>query len=179
MKTLPRIARIGTVLSCLTALLGCRSAPSISNSQIARSGFEKVVRDTGELHESRRLTEEQFLAMMTQPDCIVLDARSESHYRLRHIRGAVNLPFTEFTVDTLKRVIPTKSTKILIYCNNNFLGAPFSFPEKAIAAALNLSTYVSLQTYHYDNVFELGPLLDVTKTKIPFEGQEVTAVPAR
>jgi hypothetical protein len=33
-------------------------------------------------------------------------------------------------------------------------------------ASLNLSTYISLYTYGYRNVYELGPLLDVKTTKL-------------
>jgi len=33
-------------------------------------------------------------------------------------------------------------------------------------ASLNLSTYVSLYSYGYRNIYELGPLLDLKETKI-------------
>ena len=36
-----------------------------------------------------------------------------------------------------------------------------------------LSTYTSLKAYGYTHVYELGPLLRVGDTKIPFEGSEV------
>jgi len=92
---------------------------------------------------------------------------------MRHIHGAVNLQFTDFTADTLARTIPAKGTEILIYCNNNFLGSPVSFATKAVSASLNVSTYTSLRSYGYTNIYELGPLLDVHSTAIPFEGSEV------
>jgi hypothetical protein len=63
---------------------------------------------------------------------------------------------------------------VLIYCNNNFLGSPASFPSKAPGASLNISTFVNLTTYGYTNVYELGPLVDVKSTKLPFEGDEVS-----
>jgi len=85
----------------------------------------------------------------------------------------VNLPFTDFTAASLAGVIPAKDAKILIYCNNNFLGSPVAFASKTATASLNLSTYTSLKAYGYDQIFELGPLLDVSKTKIPFAGSEV------
>lgn len=78
----------------------------------------------------------------------------------------MSLPFTDFTAAALARVIPTKETRILIYCNNNFVGDESAFAEKAIRASLNLSTWVALHTYGYDNVYELGPRLDVKTTKI-------------
>jgi hypothetical protein len=94
-------------------------------------------------------------------------------YRLRHIKGAVNLPFTDFTADALKGVLAAKDVNILIYCNNNFLGSPVAFASKMPPASLNLATYTSLKAYGYDHIYELGPLLDVKKTKLPFEGTEV------
>ena len=110
---------------------------------------------------------------MNEPGVVLLDARSASMFKLRHIKGAVNLPFTDFSVASLAAVLPTKNSRVLIYCNNNFLGAPVSMFSKVASASLNLSTYTSLEAYGYDNINELGPLLDVNKTKIPFEGTEV------
>jgi hypothetical protein len=74
---------------------------------------------------------------------------------------------------TLAKAIPTRDTRILIYCNNNFGGAPDSFPVKAVISALNLSTFVSLHAYGYRNVYELGPVIDVSRTKLTFAGEEV------
>jgi len=104
---------------------------------------------------------------------VVLDARSERLYRLRHLKGAVNLSFPEFTQETLARAIPSQATRVLIYCNNNFMGAPESMPVKAIASALNVSTFVSLHSYGYRDVYELGPAIDVRATALRFEGDEV------
>ena len=66
-----------------------------------------------------------------------------------------------------------EDTRVLIYCNNNFKSAPRAFAPKAAPASLNISTYIALATYGYTNVYELGPLLDVETTKLPFEGTEV------
>jgi 3-mercaptopyruvate sulfurtransferase SseA len=145
----------------------------IPNPLIDYNGFQKIVDSSDKQREQRRLSEDAFLTTMHENGVVVLDARSASKYVLLHIKGAVNLPFTDFTADTLSSVIPAKDAKILIYCNNNFLGSPFAFASKAPTASLNLSTYTSLKSYGYENIYELGPLLDVSKTKIPFEGTEV------
>src|SRR4029077_2322968 len=105
-----------------------------------------------------------FLDELRDADAVILDARSASMYRLRHVKGAISLPFTDFTADSLARAIPRKDAKIVIYCNNNFVGSAASFAAKAPAASLNLSTYTSLVAYGYTNVYELGPLLDVRTT---------------
>ena len=146
---------------------------SIPNPLINYGQFQRIVADSREQRESHRLTEAEFLADMQRAGVVVLDARTESRYRLRHVKGAVNLPYTEFTADTLARVVPDKDSMILIYCNNNFLDSPRAFATKAPAASLNLATYTSLKAYGYTNIFELGPLLKIEQTQIPFEGSEV------
>lgn len=149
------------------------SQETIPNRLIDYGAFKKIVVQSGQERETRRLTEEQFIAMSNDQNVVLLDARSESRYALRHIKGAKNLPFTEFTESSLSAVIPNKDTKIVIYCNNNFEGSPAAFAAKKPAASLNLSTYTSLKAYGYNNIYELGPLLNISTTKIPFEGTEV------
>jgi hypothetical protein len=148
-------------------------AQQIPNRLIDYKGFQKIVAESAIERESHRLTEPQFIAAMAEKEVVLLDARTASKYELRHIRGAVNLQFTDFTADSLAKVIPTKGTKILIYCNNNFENSPRAFASKAPSASLNISTYTSLKSYGYTNIYELGPLLDVHNTAIPFDGTEV------
>jgi rhodanese-related sulfurtransferase len=146
----------------------------IPNELIDYARHLQIVRAVQPVREQRRLTEEQFAAMAAEPGTVVLDARSADKFKLRHIKGAVSLPFTDFTAESLAKMIPAKTTRVLIYCNNNFRGAPVSLTAKAAPASLNISTYVALATYGYTNVFELGPLLDVKTTKLVFEGEEVS-----
>lgn len=111
--------------------------------------------------------------MAAEPGTVVLDARSERLFRLRHLEGAVNLSLPEFTAATLARVIPTTDTRVLIYCNNNFVGLPESMPVKAATMPLNFNTHVSLHTYGYRNVYELAPAVDSKETRLRFAGAEV------
>jgi hypothetical protein len=149
------------------------SLQRIPNRLIDYDGFADNVTQVRALRASRRVSEADFVRMASEPGTVVLDARSARMYELRHVAGAVNLDFTEFTAAALAKVIPTRDTRILIYCNNNFLGAPESLPTKHIASALNVSTFVSLFAYGYRNVYELGPVIDVARSKIAFAGSEV------
>jgi hypothetical protein len=159
---------------CLVAnAASVQAGESAPNPLIDYQQFQRIVTTSKQERATHRLSEAEFLAQMHENGVIVLDARSESLYRLRHIKGAVNLPFTEFTAASLDRIAPGRDAKILIYCNNNFLDSPAAFASKAPAASLNLSTYTSLKAYGYTNVFELGPLLRIGDTKLPFEGSEV------
>lgn len=165
------------VLSFLAAAMPIRAEPTQavpSNPLIDYRAFVRDVIDVQAVRQSRRVSEEAFIRMAQDPDTIVLDARSRRLFDLRHVRGAVNLTFPEFTADSLASVIPTYQTRVLIYCNNNFIGAPESFPTKTASSALNVSTFVSLYAYGYRNVYELGPMIDVMRTKIVFAGLEVS-----
>lgn len=161
-----------TVSLLLSGAALAQQPRDLRNPLIDYEGFAKSVAEVRELRAERRVTEEEFARMAREPGTVVLDARSERLFRLRHIRGAVNLSFPEFTAATLAKIIPTRDTRVLIYCNNNFEGAPESMPVKAVASALNLSTFVSLHAYGYRNVYELGPAVDVKRSRLAFAGAE-------
>jgi phage shock protein E len=148
-------------------------AETIPNDLIDYRGFRSIVDEAEDVRESKRLTESEFLAAMSDENTILLDARSATWFAQRHLVGAVNLPFTDWTEASLAKIIPQKETKILIYCNNNFLGSPTAFATKSAPASLNLVSYTNLVAYGYTDVYELGPLLDVNDTVLPFEGTEV------
>lgn len=107
--------------------------------------------------------------MSRWPGTIVLDARSRQKYDELHVKGAINLPFPDIASESLERTLPDRNTRILIYCNNNFLNAPGPFPSKLSNASLNLSTYVALYTYGYRNIYGLGPSIDIHSSQLEFE----------
>lgn len=157
------------LLAPLSALEGDFTAP---NPQIDFAAFLANASQANAVRERHRLSEERFIALSAQPGVVVLDARSREMYALLHVQGAINLPFPDITVDSLAKLLPDKDQTILIYCNNNFRQAPKAFASKAPPASLNISTFIALHTYGYRNVYELGPVLDVQATAIPFVGRK-------
>jgi len=143
---------------------------SISNTNIDMQGFLSISQKAAAHREQRRLSEADFIRLSKESGTIVLDARSREMFDLLHIKGAVNLSFPDITVESLARLIPDKGQRILIYCNNNFENEPRAFARKLAPASLNLSTYVSLYSYGYTNVLELGPYVDIKQSKIEFVG---------
>ena len=143
---------------------------NIPNHLVDYDTFLAHAADVGKLRMERRVTEEKFIEMAAEPCTIVYDARSDDKYAMLHIKGARHLSFTEITAPALEKVFPDKSTRILIYCNNNFLNSPRAFASKAPATSLNIHTFNTLYNYGYTNVYELGPLIDVKKSKLPFDG---------
>ena len=137
------------------------------NPAIDMAGHLRIARAAAAHRATRRVDEAGFLRMAAEPDTVILDARSPEKFALLHVQGAVNLTFADITAESLARAIPTKSTRVLIYCNNNFVNAERPFPSKLPAASLNLSTYAALFTYGYENVYELSSLLDPATSKLP------------
>jgi hypothetical protein len=165
------VLTLSVALCLVSAGTPADNAGPAANPAIDMNGYLRLAHEAAEHRAARRLSEDDFLRMSREPGTIVLDARSREKYDLLHIKGAANLSFPDITVESLKRTLPDKSARILIYCNNNFRDAEEPFPTKLPTASLNLSTYIALYTYGYRNVFELGPQLDPKQSKLPFEGR--------
>jgi hypothetical protein len=166
-KSQMSIAPFGLALALLAASSAVADGPL--NPAIDAQGYVRAAREAMLHRDARRLSEDEFLLLRRVPHAVVLDARSKEKYDELHIVGAVNLSFPDMAIDSLERTLPDKDALILIYCNNNFANAPGPFPSKLANASLNLSTYVALYEYGYRNVYELGPLIDIRATRIPFE----------
>lgn len=166
--------RLAAAWLLMSSVLAVHAQSAVAtNALIDYEAFAANVAAVAPLREARRVSQEQFIRMAREPGTVVLDARSQRMYELRHVEGAHNLSFPDFTEAALARTIPTKTTRVLIYCNNNFIGAPDSLATKAPSSALNVSTFVSLYSYGYRNVYELGPVIDVAASKLKFAGSEV------
>ena len=160
--------------ACILSALGIRAEErSIPNRLIDYPGFLKGAHEVAALRKERRVMEDEFLRMSHERGTIIFDARSGEKYRLLHVKGATHLSLPDVTAEELARIIPTKTTRILIYCNNNFENARDAFPAKSAPASLNIYTFNTLHSYGYTNVYELGPLLDSRKTRVPLEGSSI------
>lgn len=143
------------------------------NPRIDFETFKKLTEEVAEVREERRVSEDEFLRLAREPGTVILDARARDKYEGIHVKGAVHLNFADFSEENLRKLIPGKDTRVLIYCNNNFTGETRLLTEKRAPTALNISTFVSLYGYGYKNIYELAPLLDVKTTKIAFEGTSI------
>ena len=159
--------------------------PQEASSVCDSARFLDFANKAEELRKVRRISAEDFARMASEPNTLVLDARGRTAFENLHVKGAVNLPYTDFSEASLARTIPDKSTRILIYCRNNLVsirvGLNDNFankssrrpdlelePEKGRAAGLNIPTYITLYIYGYRNVWELKPAVDPNNTQIKF-----------
>jgi hypothetical protein len=152
--------------------LGAGTAPA-DNPAIDIHGYLRIANEAAAHRESHRLSEAEFIRMSREAGTIVLDARSRQKYDEMHVKGAINLSFPDMAIESLERTLPDKNTRILIYCNNNFQNAPGPFPSKLPSASLNISTYIALYDYGYRNVYELGPLIDISASRLELESGAV------
>jgi hypothetical protein len=160
-------------LLLLVMISAASAQPGVVNTNIDMSGFLATSREAARHRESRRVTEAEFLRFSREPGTVILDARSRAMFNLLHVKGAVNLNFSDITLNSLAKSFPDKAQRILIYCNNNFANAPRAFESKLPGASLNLSTFITLYGYGYTNVYELGPFLDVKTTRIELVSGQV------
>jgi phage shock protein E len=147
----------------LAALL---AAAAPANPQIDYPGFRDLTVSVEEYRRSRLVDWKGFAAAAAKPGVLILDARSASAFARGHIAGAVNLPFTDFTDDSLASVIGKRDRPVLIYCNNNFSNDVAPVPVKSVRLALNIQTFINLVGYGYANVQELNEVVDFNDPKV-------------
>jgi len=159
--------------------------------------FEKTTQEAKEHRKERLVDFATFFQYSLDSNTIILDARSARQFAKMHVKGAININFADFTQDYLEEMIPSKDTRILIYCNNNFSQEPIfvePFPSKIAlpepepklddsrgsidekpntTLALNIPTFINLYGYGYKNVYELHELIYSDNLLLQLEGTDV------
>jgi phage shock protein E len=142
------------------------------NPQIDYAGFAKLTRDTAHERNTRLLKFADFKKKARERGALILDARSKDAFAEGHIEGAVNLPLTDFTAESLAGVIgKNEGRPILIYCNNNFSNHRRPVPLKSAPLALNIQTFINLVGYGYSNVYELADVVDFNDPAVGWVAQ--------
>lgn len=165
------LASLALLGGCATSAASKFATPVMAGADTASAtidyqAFSTLTGDVREYRESRRLTLPEFQRMARERGTLILDARSASAYARGHIKGAVNLPFTDFTAQALAQTIGDANRPILIYCNNNFANDAQPVLMKAPALALNIPTFINLVGYGYKNVYELRDVVDFNDPKV-------------
>ncbi|MDX1294586.1 MAG: rhodanese-like domain-containing protein [Hyphomonas sp.] len=153
-------------LITLVAFISCGLMAQAQESQVDYDGFVDLSAEIADARAARLVDLDTFNAMKADADTIILDTRSAEAFRMGHIDGAVHLNFSDFTQDKLAKVIPSRDTRILIYCNNNFTDNVAPVPVKRIELALNIPTFINLHGYGYENIYELDGAYSLTDPAI-------------
>ena len=146
------------------------AGPRQQNPQIDYVAFSKLVQELAPLRDARRLGWAEFAKAASRDDAILLDARSADAFARGHLQGAVNLPFTDFTAESLRAVLGDNPDRpIYIYCNNNFSDHRAPVPLKSAPLALNIPTFINLHGYGYKNVWELADVISSAAPDVVWE----------
>lgn len=149
------------------ALTATTPALAQANPQIDYPAFQALTASVAPARATRLIAFDAFKAEAAKPGTLLLDARSKDAFARGHIKGAVNLPLTDFTAESLAAAIgPNRNRPILIYCNNNFSNHRAPVPLKAAPLALNIQTFINLVGYGYANVWELGDVVNFDDPKV-------------
>ena len=168
-------ARTLILALCLLASTAWAEPPS----DIDTEGFKTETAAALTARSKRILSSDAFLEMLARDDVLLLDTRSAWAFRKSHIQGAVHLNFSDFSEGKLAKLIPSKTTTILIYCNNNLVGDPMAYAHKFAPMALNIPTFINLYGYGYKNVYELGALVNIRDGRFAFGGTAPTGLPGK
>lgn len=142
-----------------------------TESSIDAPGFLTLSEDVLAYRTSRLVSLDAFNAMKDEPGTIILDTRSKEAFDAGHIEGAVHLNFSDFTDEKLAKTIPSKTTRILIYCNNNFTDNIQPIMVKRVELALNVPTFINLYGYGYENIYELGDQVSMLEPDVHWVGR--------
>ncbi len=170
MKTLIFIASTLIVLSVSAQPQQTKAYPK---SDVDYEGFTKLTEEAEEHRKTHMVSLEDFIKWSKEKNVIVLDTRSKKMYDMKHVKGAIHLNFSDFTQGKLAEVIPSKDTKILIYCNNNLDKDEMYFARKMTPLALNIPTFINLYGYGYKNVYELDRLVPTIGSPLELEGKAI------
>src|SRR5262245_38733769 len=110
-------ARLFAVLVIgLAANPGLAQVTHYAKAKVSFDDYKELVAEVEKHRASRLIDLNTFIKLSKEPGVIVLDTRSAFRFERIHVKGARHLAFTDFTQDSLRKVIPASETTILIYC---------------------------------------------------------------
>lgn len=155
-------------------------------SLVSYADFKKLLLEVEDIRAERLISFDELLELQKDEETVILDTRSREKFAVSHMKGAINLPYTEFTTFNLRQIVPNTDARIIIYCNNNFEGDQFAFaskmydpiavakrsfakPRSGTMLALNVPTYITLAGYGYTNIYELDELVNINDSRLKLE----------
>ena len=156
---------IGLIAAC-AIMAAFPAQASAKNPQVDYDGFLKLTSELSEYRSTRLVSLSRFQQLAASENTIILDTRSAAAFQQGHIKGAVNLPFSDFTDGKLAETIGDPNRPILIYCNNNFRDDIVPVMKKSAALALNIPTFINLYGYGYQNIYELEAIVGLDDKEV-------------
>jgi phage shock protein E len=97
----------------------------------------------------------QLAEWLKSGDALLIDLNSADAFAVQHLEGAINLPATELTDETLESLIPNKNTRLVLYCADTlYLTRRIALTTLGAAAVIQLgykNTTLLEPVYHSDD----------------------------
>ncbi|MET3131878.1 rhodanese-related sulfurtransferase [Oxalobacteraceae bacterium GrIS 1.11] len=133
--TLSRIAPLAGLLLLCSTCFAEEAKKVIPDDEF----YKMALRD-----EKKIASFESVAAALRDGGVILLDVRSPREFQRSHVVGAISLPTTELTDEALRKIMPSKQSRIVIYCANNFR------PSRMVS--LTTMAYPAIKRLGYNNV---------------------------
>ncbi len=154
--------------------------PGDNASDADYDAFMELAAEVKPYRAERLISIADFNERKAKPDALILDARSEWAFKEGHIKGAVNLPLSDFDAQSLAKIIgDNPDREILIYCNNNFNDDVRPVILKTGRTVLTIPTFIGLYAYGYKNIWELTGTLDLDAPEVDWVKEDRSLKPAR
>ncbi len=146
---------------CLTALLVTCLHISIANAEskpTANAESKPIANEIKPIDFYRQasasppkdVTAQQLADWLANQAVVLIDLRAKEAFEHAHIRGAINIPIEDLTLEHLKTRVANRNTRIVVYCANNF--------RMTRMIALTTLGYPAIEQLGYRNVFRLEDL---------------------
>ena len=83
---------------------------------------------------------------MPNKNIFILDSRGFNEYETSHIKNAIHVDYDYFKLDSVQKIIPNKTSKIVVYCS-------VGIRSETIAEKLKKAGYTDVQNL-YGGIFE-------------------------
>ena len=148
-------------------------AEPIPNPQIDYDGYLDLVKRLEPVRKERLVPWAEFHRRAQVKNAILLDPRTPDAFAKGHLKGAVNVPLTDFSQDRLREALGADFGRpIFLYCNNHFRENRPPVLLKTGKLAIAIPTYVSLHGYGYTNVWELADVIGMDDPGVEWVSSE-------
>jgi rhodanese-related sulfurtransferase len=144
----------------LAVIAAPAAAEPVPNPQIDYRGYMALVQKLEPVRNARLVAWPEFHRLAKAKRAILLDPRTPDAFAKGHLKGAVNVPLTDFSADRLREVLGEDTDRpIFLYCNNHFRENRPPVVLKTGKLAIAIPTFISLYGYGYENVWELADVI--------------------
>jgi hypothetical protein len=145
----------------LIALLCCSGAAFAEENQSRQEMLKQLIPtddyfkksvEINKLRQTRQVSTSELLGMLDDKNTVILDVRGDEDFRQMHIRGSKHLSLSDMTAATLAKAVPSKTTRIVLYCDT----ALIPYPTRRVA--VSAQAYPLIYQHGYEILFEVGQL---------------------